>query len=173
MFSDNSFKMEIMDDNFENVDKQTIWALEEDYKSYSLLMLESIPTFLKAFDKAQIIELKLLKSLLHWHITKKYGKTENQSEWLVDGLPNFLWNKYVQEQYPNLPMTGALRDLPIIKNYHFAQAPYHRIWELSTNVSTNKNRGQALTTAKNKLTRYNRRVANPSRAALALMYLDY
>ena len=159
--------------NFEDIDKQTIWALEEDYKSYSLLTLESIPTFLKAFDKAQIIELKLLKSLLHWYVTKKYGETENQSEWLVDGLPNFLWNKYVQEQYPNLPMTGALRDLPIINNYHFAQAPYHRSWELSTNVSTNKNRGQALTIAKNKLTRYNRRIANPSRAALALMYLDY
>jgi hypothetical protein len=44
---------------------------------------------------------------------------------------------------------------------------------LSTNVSTNKNRGQALTTPKSSLTRYNRRIANPSRAALALMYLDH
>jgi hypothetical protein len=70
-------------------------------------------------------------------------------------------------------MTGRLRDLPFVKNYHFAQAPYHRSWELSTNVSTNKNRGQALTTPKSSLTRYNRRIANPSRAALALMYLDH
>jgi hypothetical protein len=70
-------------------------------------------------------------------------------------------------------MTGRLRDLPFLKNYHFAQAPYHRSWELSTNVSTNKNRGQALTTPKSSLTRYNRRIANPSRAALALMYLDH
>jgi hypothetical protein len=70
-------------------------------------------------------------------------------------------------------MTGTLRDLPFVKNYHFAQAPYHRSWELSTNVSTNKNRGQALTTPKRSLTRYNRRIANPSRAALALMYLDH
>jgi hypothetical protein len=70
-------------------------------------------------------------------------------------------------------MTGRLRDLPFLKNYHFAQAPYHRSWELSTNVSTNKNRGQALTTPKRSLTRYNRRIANPSRAALALMYLDH
>jgi hypothetical protein len=70
-------------------------------------------------------------------------------------------------------MTGRLRDLPFVKNYHFAQAPYHRSWEMSTNVSTNKNRGQALTTPKSSLTRYNRRIANPSRAALALMYLDH
>jgi hypothetical protein len=70
-------------------------------------------------------------------------------------------------------MTGTLRDLPFVKNYHFAQAPFHRSWELSTNVSTNKNRGQALTTPKRNLTRYNRRIANPSRAALALMYLDH
>jgi hypothetical protein len=70
-------------------------------------------------------------------------------------------------------MTGTLRDLPFVKNYHFAQARYHRSWELSTNVSTNKNRGQALTTPKSSLTRYNRRIANPSRAALALMYLDH
>jgi hypothetical protein len=159
--------------NFEDVDAQTIWAFEEDYKSYSLLALESIPSFLKAFDKAQVVELKLLKSLLHWHITHKYGQTNKQSDWILDGLPNFLWNQYVQEHYPNLPMTGRLRDLPFVKNYHFAQAPYHRSWELSTNVSTNKNRGQALTTPKSSLTRYNRRIANPSRAALALMYLDH
>jgi hypothetical protein len=159
--------------NFEDVDAQTIWAFEEDYKSYSLLALESIPSFIKAFDKAQVLELKLLKSLLHWHITHKYGQTNKQSDWILDGLPNFLWNQYVQEHYPNLPMTGRLRDLPFLKNYHFAQAPYHRSWELSTNVSTNKNRGQALTTPKSSLTRYNRRIANPSRAALALMYLDH
>ena len=159
--------------NFEDVDAQTIWAFEEDYKSYSLLALESIPSFIKAFDKAQVLELKLLKSLLHWHITHKYGQTNKQSDWILDGLPNFLWNQYVQEHYPNLPMTGRLRDLPFVKNYHFAQAPYHRSWEMSTNVSTNKNRGQALTTPKSSLTRYNRRIANPSRAALALMYLDH
>jgi hypothetical protein len=159
--------------NFEDVDAQTIWAFEEDYKSYSLFALESIPSFLKAFDKAQVVELKLLKSLLHWHITHKYGQTNKQSDWILDGLPNFLWNQYVQEHYPNLPMTGTLRDLPFVKNYHFAQAPFHRSWELSTNVSTNKNRGQALTTPKRNLTRYNRRIANPSRAALALMYLDH
>ena len=159
--------------HFEDVDAQTIWAFEEDYKAYSLLALESLPAFLKAFDKAQVVELKLLKSLLHWHVSQKYGQTEKQSDWIMDGLPNFLWNQYVQEQYPNLPMTGALKDLPFVKKYHFAQAPYHRSWELSTNVSTNKNRGQALTTPKNRLTRYNRRIANPNRAALALMYLDH
>lgn len=159
--------------NFEDVDAQTIWAFEEDYKAYSLLTLESLPSFLKAFDKVQVVELKLLKSLLHWHVSQKYGQTEKQSDWIIDGLPNFLWNQYVQEKYPNLPMTGSLKELPFVKNYHFAQAPYYRIWELSTNVSTNKNRGQALTTPKNRLTRYNRRIANPSRAALALMYLDH
>lgn len=159
--------------HFKDVDAQTIWAFEEDYKAYSLLALESLPSFLRAFDKAQLVELKLLKSLLHWHVSQKYGQTEKQSEWIMDGLPNFLWNQYVQEQYPNLPMTGTLKDLPFVKNYHFAQAPFHRSWELSTNVSTNKNRGQALTTPKNRLTRYNRRIANPSRAALALMYLDH
>jgi hypothetical protein len=159
--------------NFKDVDAQTIWAFEEDYKSYSLLALESIPSFLKAFDKAQVVELKLLKSLLHWYITQKYGQTDKQSDWILDGMPNFLWNQYVQEHYPNLLMTGALGNLPFVKNYHFAQAPYHRSWELSTNVSTNKNRGQALTTSKRSLTRYNRRIANPSRAALALMYLDH
>ena len=159
--------------NFEGVNAQTVWAFQEDYKSYPLLALESIPSFLKAFDKAQVVELKLLKTLLHWHVAHKYGQTEKKSDWILDGLPNFLWNQYVQEHYPNLPMTGTLRDLPFVKNYHFSQAPYHRSWELSTNVSTNKNRGQALTTPKRSLTRYNRRVANPSRAALALMYLDH
>ena len=159
--------------HFNNIDAQTIWAFEEDYKGYSLLAMESLPSFLKAFDKAQMIELKLLKSLLHWYVSQKYGQTEDQSDWLMDGLPNFLWNQYVQEQYPNLAMTGSLKALPFVKNYHFVQAPYHRSWELSANVSANKNRGQALTTPKNRLTRYNRRIANPSRAALALMYLDH
>ena len=158
--------------HFPDLNPNTIWAFKKDYKQNTLLALESLPEILKAFDKNHVLELKLLKALLHWYIPRKYSATSNEAHWALEGLPDYLWYQYVQEHFPNLLMTGNLRELPFMKNYHFAQAPYHRSWELAVNVSTNKNRGQALTTPKEKLTRYNRKIANPNRATLALMYLD-
>jgi hypothetical protein len=153
-------------------DGQVLWALQKDYARLPLLMLESMPPFVKAFDKNQLVELKLLKTLLEQCVQQRFGKQHENSEWITDGLPYFLWQKYVNTHFPDLNMTGNLNTWPIIKNYHFTQAPYYRSWEIAANVSANKNRGQSLVTPKNKLTRYNRRVANPYRAALALLYLD-
>lgn len=147
-------------------------ALQREYSRKSLLALESIPQFVGAFDKTQVTTLKLLKALLEQCVQQKYGPQKGTSAWLVEGLPYFLWQKFVTENYPDLKMAGKFSNWPFVKSYHFAQAPYYRSWELAANVSANKNRGQALTTPKNKLTRYNRRIANPSRSALALMYLD-
>lgn len=147
-------------------------ALQKEYSQKSLLGLESIPQFVGAFDKTQVTTLKLLKAILEQCVQQKYGRQKETSAWLVEGLPYFLWQKFVTEHYPDLKMAGKFSNWPFVKSYHFAQAPYYRTWELAANVSANKNRGQALTTPNNKLTRYNRRIANPSRSALALMHLD-
>lgn len=147
-------------------------ALQKEYNQKPLLALESFPMFVGAFDKTQVQILRLLKTLLDHCVFEKYGKQEDASSWLLEGLPYYLWYKFVEAHYPDLKISGKLSTWPIIKNYHFTQAPYYRSWELAANVSANKNRGQALITPQNKRTRYNRKVANPNRAALALMYLD-
>ncbi len=147
-------------------------ALQKEYSQKPLLALESMPQFVGAFKKDQVITLKLLKILLEQCVYHKYGKQQSSSEWLVEGLPYFLWQQFVNKHYPNLKTTGNLNTWPVIKNYHFTQAPYYRSLELAANVSTNTNRGQSLTTPPEGLTRYNRRIANPNRAALALLYLD-
>ena len=151
---------------------QEFSALQKDYVQSPLLALESLPQFLNVFDKNQIVELKLLKIILEQCVEYRYGKQQKGAAWITDGLPYFLWQQYVNSYYPHLKMAGRLSTWPIIKNYHFTQAPYYRSWEIAANVSANKNRGQSLDTAKEKLTRYNRRVANPFRAGLALLYLD-
>ena len=157
---------------FPNDKPQVFWALQKDYAQKPLLSLESIPQFLGAFDKNQVVELKLLKAILEQCVQNRYSNLNKNTTWISDGLPYYLWQQYVSSNYPNLRMTGSLNSWPVIKNYHFTQAPYYRSWEIAANVSGNKNRGQSLVTPKDKLTRYNRRLANPYRAALALLYLD-
>jgi len=157
---------------FPSKNQEVIWALEKDYAQRPLLSLESMPQFLGVFDKNQVIELKLLKTILEQCVQNHYGKQQNDAAWIKTGLPYFLWQHYVKIHYPKLKITGSLNTWPFIKNYHFTQAPYYRSWEIAANVSTNKNRGQSLDTPKELLTRYNRRVANPYRAALALLYLE-
>lgn len=157
---------------FSNERPKVFSALQKEYAQSPLLVLESIPQFLKAFDKNQIIELKLLKIILEQCVEYRFGTNQKNGTWISDGLPYFLWQQYVNSNYPNLKMAGSLNSWPFIKNYHFTQAPYYRSWEIAANVSTNKNRGQSLETPKEELTRYNRRVANPYRSALALLYLD-
>lgn len=147
-------------------------AFKKDYKQHSLYALESMPQFTGAFSKSQVTELRILKTLLHQCVQKRYGNQKDTSRWLTEGLPYFLWQQYVKNRYPNLKMTGNLSEWPFIKKYHFTQAPYYRSWEIAANVSGNKNRGQSLVTPPQQLTRYNRRIANPYRAGLALLYLE-
>ncbi len=151
---------------------RVLWALQKDYSQKPLLSLESMPQFVGAFDKNQVVELKLLKAILEEYIHKRFANQSKTAKWITEGLPYFLWQHYVNSYYPDLKMTGSLSNWPIIKKYHFTQAPYFRSWEIAANVSANKNRGQSLVTPQNELTRYNRRIANPYRAALALLYLD-
>lgn len=151
---------------------RVLWALQKDYSQKPLLSLESMPQFVSAFDKNQVIELKLLKAILEEYIHKRFANQPKDAAWITEGLPYFLWQQYVNSYYPDLKMTGSLSNWPIIKKYHFTQAPYYRSWEIAANISANKNRGQSLVTPQNELTRYNRRLANPYRAALALLYLE-
>lgn len=150
----------------------TYGAFQKIYKQHSLYLLESIPQFTGAFSKTQYTELKILITLLHQCVQERFGNQVGTSNWTTAGLPYFLWQKYVQKRYPDLRMAGNLSKWPLIKNYHFAQAPYYRSWEISANISGNKNRGQSLELPPEKLTRYNRKVANPNRAGLALLYLE-
>jgi len=157
---------------FPHDNPQALWALQKDYAQKPLLALESTPQFIGAFEKNQVVELKLLKTILEHAVQNRFSAQQFNTSWITGGLPYFLWQQYVNQYYPNLKMTGNLNSWPFIKKYHFTQAPYYRSWEIAANVSGNNNRGQALNTPKNELTRYNRRVANPYRAGLALLYLD-
>lgn len=151
---------------------QVLLAFQKDYSQKPLLSLESMPKFVDAFDKNQVVELKLLKAILEEYIQSRFINQPKDAAWITEGLPYFLWQQYVNSYYPDLKMTGSLSNWPIIKKHHFTQAPYYRSWEITANVSANKNRGQSLVTPQNELTRYNRRLANPYRAALALLYLE-
>ncbi len=150
----------------------TLWALQTDYNQQPLLMLESIPQILKAFSVSQTVELKILKTLLDQLVWHTFGPQHDDSKWMITALPYFLWQQYVDTKYPNLKLIGTLSELPFIKNYHFAKAPYYRSWEIAANVAANKTRGQALVTPQENQTGYNRRVAYPDRGALALLYLN-
>lgn len=172
-FSDRLTRLSaFIEELFPSKNQEVIWALEKDYAQRPLLSLESMPQFLGVFDKNQVIELKLLKTMLEQCVQNHFGNQQKDAAWITAGLPYFLWQHYVKMHYPKLKITGNLNTWPFIKNYHFTQAPYYRSWEIAANVSTNKNRGQSLDTPKELLTRYNRRVANPYRAALALLYLE-
>lgn len=149
-----------------------ILASKKDYAQRPILGLETLPAFVNAFTEIQYMELPLLKIILDNCIDSYYQNQKDSNSWILEGLSIYIWNQYVNTKYPNLKMTGTLSQWPIIKNYNFTQAPFYRLWELAANISANNNRGQKLSEPNNKLTRYNRKVANPSRAGLALLYLD-
>ena len=153
-------------------ENKLITAFQHDYNQNKVLGLGIYPDFLNIFSKEQQLELALLKTILTSVVDDVFGCQEDESNWLLQGITHYLWQQYVSETYPNLRMTGTLGDWPMMKNYHFTRAPFFRSWELATNVSASKNRGQALTTAPEELTQYNLKIANPSRAGLALLFLD-
>ena len=163
---------EFISSYFPRTSNTLLLASEKDYAQRPILGLETLPTFVGAFSSIQRTELPLLKILLDQCILNFHQTQKEGSSWVLEGISIYLWNQYVNAKYPNLKMTGRLSEWPIIKNYNFTQAPFYRLWEIAANISANNNRGQELSLSNSELIRYNRKVANPSRAGLALLYLD-
>lgn len=149
-----------------------ILVTQEDYQRQPFYGLNQLPGFLSPFPNEFMFELKFLKTYLNNYLKENLQLNPRKEYWIYDGIQVFLMMQYIEENYPDLKMTGDLANMKILKSYHFINLPFNQQYNYLYMLMARKNLDQPLREPKNKLIKFNEQIASKYRAGLSLNYLD-
>ncbi len=149
-----------------------ILVTQEDYQRQPFYGLNQLPSFLSPFSNEFMFELKFLKTYLNNYLKENLQLNPRKEYWIYDGIQVFLMMQYINENYPNLTMTGNLSNIKLLKSYHFINLPFNQQYNYLYMLMARKNLDQPLNEPKNKLIKFNEQIASKYRAGLSLNYLD-
>ena len=142
------------------------------YEQHPIVGFDMLLNTLKPIPKHQQFELKSIQTLLRKLVQSKFPGNFRQNRWIVDGLSHYLFIRYLEENFPTLSLIGNLSQLPLISSYDFAKVPFTFKTNLQAAFVYRKNLTQPLNTPIQNLTKYNRKIAHRSRAAMGLKILE-
>ena len=145
---------------------------QEDYQRQPFYGLNQLPSFLSPFPDELMFELKFLKTYLNNYLKENLQLNPRKEYWIYDGIQMFLMMQYINENYPDLTMTGNLANLKILKSYHFINLPFNQQYNYLYMLMARKNLDQPLNEPKNRLIKFNEQISSKYRAGLSLNYLD-
>lgn len=145
---------------------------QEDYQRQPFYGLNQLPGFLSPFPNEFMFELKFLKTYLNNYLKENLQLNPRKDYWVYDGIQVFLMMQYIEENYPDLKMTGNLANMKILKSYHFINLPFNQQYNYLYMLMARKNLDQPLNEQKNRLIKFNEQISSKYRAGLSLNYLD-
>lgn len=149
-----------------------ILVSQEDYQRQPFYGLNQLPSFLSPFPDEFMFELKFLKTYLNNYLKENLQLNPRKEYWIYDGIQVFLMMQYIEENYPDIKMTGNLANMKILKSYHFINLPFNQQYNYLYMLMARKNLDQPLNEPKNRLIKFNELIASKYRAGLSLNYLD-
>ena len=157
---------------FGNISDQYFLVDSAFYEQQPIVGFDVLFNTLKPIPKHEQFELKSIQTLLRKLVQSKFPGNFRQNKWIADGLSHYLFMRYVEKYFPTLSLIGNLSQLPLISSYDFAKAPFSFKTNLQAAFVYRKNLTQPLNTPVQNLTKYNRKIANRSRAAMGLKILE-
>ena len=142
------------------------------YEQHPIVGFDVLLNTLKPIPKHEQFELKSIQTLIRKLVQSKFPGNFRQNKWIADGLSHYLFMRYVEEHFPRLSLIGNLSQLPFISSYDFAKAPFTFKTNLQAAFVYRKNLTQPLNAPIQNRTKYNRKIAHRSRAAMGLKILE-
>lgn len=164
--------MEFVTSYFPIGNTQTLFLQSTRYNRHPIVGLELLYDTLKPLPKDQILSLKIAKTLIYNLVYENTLTTYRNQPWIVDGLAQYLFMKYVDTHQSELKLLGNLDNIPGFKNYEFSKAFFNDRYALLAGFATRQNVAQPLNTTNDQLSKYNRKIANPARIGLGLRLLE-
>ncbi len=148
-----------------------ILITHSDFEQHKVYGLDLLPKFLNPYDKKLVWEI----SMLH-QISLKYAEAistdRRQYAWLVDGLAAFMDYDYLHRYYSDLKLLGKIADYKLVKFYYASQIKMTEKYPWLYLYVARLDKDQALKTALDSLTNFNRNVMMPYKAALGFKMLQ-
>jgi len=141
-----------------------------DYKNRKVYGLDLLPKFVNPYDHNLLWELAVLHQL-SFKYAVNLQTDRRRYPWITDGMAAYLEYAYLKKYYPNQKLLGKLAGYKLIKFYYASQIKLTEKYPWLYLYVARRNKDQALKTALDSLTNYNRNVAMPYKAALGLNML--
>lgn len=142
------------------------------YDKNRLYGMNQLPSFLRPFSDTFEWDLRMFKTLVQQYIDNSLLSQNRKDTWLRNGLQSYMMMEYVNLFYPEMKLIGGLSKIWGIRTYEFSKIDFNERYDMVYQYISRSNNDQALTTASDSLTNFNRLIFSKYKAGMALQYLD-
>lgn len=161
-----------VNDNIGNYPHQKITVSQADYDRNPFYGLNQLPSFLSPFSNEFLYELKFLKTYINNFLRSSVNLNQRNDYWISDGIQVYMMMKYMDEFHPQSKMMGSIARFKILKSFNLVNLDFNQQYSYYYLLMVRKNLDQALNEPKDKLIRFNERIASKYKAGLSFNYLD-
>ena len=161
-----------VDENLGKYPHQKLILAKADYERSPFYGLNQLPAFIAPFPDQFLYEIKFLKTFLNNYVHSTLNLNPRDDNWIYDGFQIYLMMKYIDEFYPKVTMMGNVAKLKIMRGYNLVSLDFNGQYSYFYMLMARKNLDQPLNFPKDKLIKFNEKIASKYRAGLSLKYLD-
>jgi hypothetical protein len=151
---------------------EKITVSQADYDRNPFYGLNQMPAFLVPFPDEFLFEIKFLKTYLNNYLKNNLKLDPRKDNWIYDGIQVYTMMRYIEENYPDINMTGRISSFKLFKGFHLLNLDFNEQFSYLYLLMVRKNLDQPLGAPKNTLIKFNEQIASKYRAGLSLIYLD-
>ena len=144
---------------------------DEDTKNNPVYGLNQLPGFLSPFPTGFEYDITQFKTLSRTYLENTLLLHPRKDAWLFGALQIYLMIEYVNTYYPKMKVLGSLSKFWIIRWSHIADLEFNDQYSLLYLNMARNNIHQPLSTPKDALTKFNKKIANNYYAGKGLEYL--
>lgn len=161
-----------VDENLGKYPHQKLFLSKADYERNPFYGLNQLPAFIAPFPDQFLYEIKFLKTYLNNFVHSTLNLNPRNDNWIYDGYQVFLMMKYIEEFYPKITMMGNVSKLKILRGYNLVSLDFNGQYSYFYMLMARKNLDQPLNFPKEKLIKFNEKIASKYRAGLSFKYLN-
>lgn len=154
------------------LNSSNILVTQENYDKDPFYGLNELPNFITPFNDDFLFELKFLKTYLNEYVKKSFYTNIRKNHWLLDAYQYYLIKDYIDTYYPDIKAFGKLSNLKILKAYKAINMNFTEQFLYNYLLTARKNLDQPMGLEKNKLIKFNTRIASPYQAGLLFEMLS-
>lgn len=161
-----------VDENLGKYPHQKLFLAKADYERSPFYGLNQLPAFIAPFPDQFLYEIKFLKTFLNNYVHSTLNLNPRDDNWIYDGFQIYLMMKYIDEFYPKVTMMGNVAKLKIMRGYNLVSLDFNGQYSYFYMLMARKNLDQPLNFPKDKLIKFNEKIASKYRAGLSFKYLN-
>lgn len=147
---------------------------ENDYATCPVYGLNQLPDFIRPFPDGFQYDIKVLKTLTAQYLKHSVFVNARNDQWVLDAIQFTLMREYVEIFYPDTKLLGSLSKIKGVNWTHASTLGFNDQYDFLLQTMIRQNIDQPLVTPQDSLLRFNKKIANPYKAGIAMDYLiDY